>query len=147
VRIRRADVHDTEALVAMALHFQTTTKYAAHLRATAETFRALLGNIFSSDEAAIWIAERDGLVLGMIAAMLYTQPMSGERIGSELCWWMEPEARGGRTALRLLRTAETWAKAQGAVVFQMMAPNADVGRLYEALHYEPIETHYMRRIA
>jgi len=145
--IRRADFCDMDALIAMALRFQMTSTYAEHLRATPETFRTLVMNLLSHVGAAIWVADRDGVPVGMIAAMLYVQPMSQEWIGREICWWMEPEARGGRTALKLIRTAECWAKERGAVVFQMMAPNAEVGRFYEALHYHPIETHYMRRIA
>ncbi len=91
-------------------------------------------------------------VCGMLAAALYVQPFSGESIGAEIVWWMNPDARGGRTAIRLLREAERWAKDRGATTFQMMAPVGktgtilELGRLYEALHYEPIETHYQRRL-
>ena len=145
--IRRATPDDLDVIVAMALRFQATTSYAQHLRATEATFRALATQLLASPEAAIWVADRDGQVVGMIAAALYTQPMSGERIGSEVCWWMDPEARGGRTAIRLVRAAEQWAQAQGATVFQMMAPTKAVGALYEALQYAPIETHYMRRLS
>jgi GNAT superfamily N-acetyltransferase len=143
--IRRATVEDIEAIVAMGLRFQATTGYAAHLRATPDTLRDLSVTVLQSADAACWLAERDGVVVGMIAAGLYTQPMSGERIGSEICWWMDEQARGGRTALRLIRAAEEWARGAGAVAFQMMAPTPAVGHFYEVLDYEPIETHYMRR--
>jgi GNAT superfamily N-acetyltransferase len=144
--IRAATAADVDAIVAMGLRFQATTTYATHLRATDPTLRALATGLLANPDAAIWLAEQDGTPVGMIAAALYTQPMSGERIGSEICWWMDPSARGGRTALRLLRTAEQWATDCGAVIFQMMAPTPEVGALYERLAYAPIETHYMRRL-
>jgi GNAT superfamily N-acetyltransferase len=145
--IRRADHRDVDALVAMALRFQESTNYAAHLRATAESFRRLIETILDNDTAAIWVAAREDRPVGMMAATLYLQPMSGECIGAELCWWMEPEARGGRTALRLIRTAEHWARSGGAVLFQLTAPTPAVGQFYEALQYQPVETQYLRRIA
>jgi GNAT superfamily N-acetyltransferase len=145
--IRRATVTDIEAIVAMGLSFQATTTYAKHLSATAETLRALATGLLSNPDAAIWVAESDGVIVGMLAASLYVQPMSGALVGTEICWWMDPSARGGRTALRLIRTAESWAKDKGATVFQMMAPTAKVGAFYDALKYEQIEVHYQRRIA
>lgn len=131
----------------MSLRFQATTGYAPHLHATAATLTALVDRILDNAEAVIFLAERAGAVVGMLAALLYTHPMSGARVGSELCWWMDPEARGGRQALRLLRTAEAWARDHGATVFQMMAPTPDVERFYTALHYDRIEVHFQRRLA
>lgn len=145
--IRRATSEDVEAIVAMGLCFQATTNYAQHLRATPETLRSLAMSILANDQSVIFLAERERSILGMIAASLYLQPMSGELVGTEICWWMNPDARGGRTALRLIRAAEAWAVSRGAVVFQLMAPTAKVGQFYEALHYDLIETHYQRRVA
>lgn len=145
--IRRATAADLDAIIAMALCFQETTSYAKHLRATPETLRTLAVGMLGNDEAVIFLAERHGSVLGMIAATLYRQIMSQELIGTEVCWWMNPEARDGRTALRLMRAAEQWAIDRGAVVFQMMAPTARVGALYERLDYELIERHYQKRVA
>jgi RimJ/RimL family protein N-acetyltransferase len=147
IQIRRATEPDIPMLVEMGLRFQGQSEYAEHLRATEATLTTVVGHLLSNPNAVIWLAENADRVIGMIAASLYTQPMSGECIGSEICWWMEPEARGGRTAIKLLRTAEAWAQSHGAVIFQMMAPNAAVGALYERLDYRPIETHYQRRLS
>jgi GNAT superfamily N-acetyltransferase len=143
--IRRATETDLDALVKMSLRFQAEV-YVRHLFATVETFQRLARLLLTSSTTAVWIACDGDTPVGMFAAALYHQPMSGELIGSEVCWWMEPEARGGRTGLRLLRLAETWAKDQGAATFQMMAPTKAVGRFYERLDYEQIETLYQRRL-
>lgn len=145
--IREAVATDRAAIVAMALRFQATTTYARHLCASAETLAALVGDLLASPDSRIWLAVADDATVGMIAAGLYRQPMSLELIGSEICWWMNPEARRGRTALRLLRTAEAWARERGATTFQMMAPTPEVGAFYAALGFEAIETHYQRRMA
>lgn len=144
--IRPATAADTDRLVAMSLRFQATTKYAQHLRATPETVAALIATLLASADATILVVEQAGELVGMLAAAIYVQPMSLERIGSEIVWWMEPEARGGRAALRLLRTAEAWAQERGATVFQMMAPSPEVSAFYERLGYAEIETHHQRRL-
>jgi GNAT superfamily N-acetyltransferase len=130
----------------MALTFQATTSYATHLRATDATLRALTVGLLANPDAVIFVAAQGATIVGMLAASLYIQPMSGVLIGTELCWWMDPAVRGGRTALRLIRRAEAWAREKGAVTFQMMAPTAKVGAFYTALKYELIEMHYQRRM-
>lgn len=145
--IREATFDDVPQIVAMGLRFQALTTYAKHLNATAESLTTLGGQLISNEQSVIWLAEKDGAVIGMLAAAIYAQPMSGELIGTEICWWMDPEARGGRAALRLLKTAEQWAKERGATMFQMMAPTDEVGALYDRLGFERIEVHYQRKIA
>jgi GNAT superfamily N-acetyltransferase len=145
VTFRLAELADVDALVAMAVRFQDEV-YVRHLFATPETFRALTTALLQSPNAEIFLACRDDEPVGMLAATLYVHPMSGDLWGSELCWWIEPEARGGRAALRMLRAAERWAYERGAVFFQMMAPTPDVCRFYKALHYHPVETHFLRRL-
>lgn len=146
IQIRLATESDLDAVVAMGLRFQESSEYAHYLRATESTLTTVVGHVLRNENSNVWVADVNGRLIGMIAASLYTQPMSGECVGTEICWWMEPEARGGRTAIRLLRTAEAWAQEHGAVVFQMIAPNAAVGALYKRLAYQPIETHYQRRL-
>lgn len=145
--IREATPADVETIVRLGLSFQASTEYARHLRASEAALRVSAQAALVNPDVAAWIAERDGVAVGMIAAMLYVQPFSGALIGSEIVWWMEPEARGGLTALRLLRRAEAWALSRGATRFQMMAPTPEVGKFYAGIGYELIETHYQRSLA
>ena len=143
---RHATAADVLQIVEMATEFQHTSEYADHLRATPETLAELIDRLLGSPDATILLALEGDRAVGMLAIGLYTQPMSGERIGSEICWWVSPVWRGSRAALKLLRLGEAWALDQGAVVFQMMAPNLRVGDFYARLGYLPIETHYQRRL-
>jgi len=86
------------------------------------------------------------IVVGVIALVLVTQPMSGETIATELVWWVDPNARGGRAALELLAAAETWAKLNGATRLQMIAPSDKVCRFYEKLGFDRVEVAYMRTL-
>lgn len=145
--IRPARLEDVDAIVAMGLRFQAETDYAQHLRANPEALRTLAVGLITSEVGTIFVAEREGSVIGMLAAATYVHPMSGELVAHELCWWMRPGARGDRTALALVREAERWAVSRGAAVFQMVAPTDRVGAFYEALRYAPVERLYQRRLA
>lgn len=134
---------DLPTLVAMARRFLGSV-YAGKLPdnpAQLETFgRGLLTNPAST----VWVAE-DETPIGLIAMLLYTHPMSGELTATEVVWWVNPERRG--VGVRLFKRAEAWARAQGAVLLQMIAPTEAVARFYERCGFDRIETTYHRRLA
>jgi hypothetical protein len=67
--------------------------------------------------------------------------VSGERVGCETAWWLDPKVRGGSTSLRMLDAAEQWALDEACSAFQMIAPEgSSVGRLYARRGYVPVET-------
>ena len=144
--VRAATEDDIDALVGMAMRFQQDM-FSAHLFATPESFRALATTLIASPISEVFVDERGGVLVGMLGVSLYHQSMSRELIGSELCWWVEPEARGGLGGIRLLRHAEQWARLQGAVAFQMGAPTPAIGEFYERIGYTRIETIYQKRFA
>jgi len=90
--------------------------------------------------------EQDGALVGMMALTTYTHPMNGDTIATEIVWWIQPEARGGRSALQLFKAGEAWAREQGATTFQMIAPSDQVGAFYERLGFTKIEVHYQRSL-
>lgn len=145
--IRRATREDVPAIVAMAARFRGETAYAGLVDENLEALEALAR--FLIEFGVVFVAEKFGRVLvGMLAATVITHPISGERIASEVAWWVEPEYRGGTAGVRLLEAVEQWAVAQGARRFQMIAPtaNARVGELYRRRGYTEIETIWQREL-
>jgi GNAT superfamily N-acetyltransferase len=73
----------------------------------AESMARRADALAASDGAALWVAERDGAVVGAIG-------MTGERDGvARLRWFLvAPEARGAGIGGRLLDAALGWARAQ-----------------------------------
>lgn len=142
--IREATTADVPRLVGMGTRFLKETVYCGRVRATpvqmADTVHMLLAN----PVGAIFVAERDGDLVGMIGLLFFNQAISGEATVAELFWWVEPEHRGH--GVRLLKRAEKWAIEQGATQMHMVAPTADVGTLYSALGYELIESTYSRAL-
>lgn len=142
--IRAATPNDLDAIVAMGERF-IETEYPGAIRFDPERLVSLACSLMAGAGAVLIAEAADGLV-GMMALTTYQHPMNGDTIATEIVWWMEPEARGGRAALQLFAAGEAWARTQGATKFQMIAPSDKVGRFYERIGFERIEVHYQRSL-
>ena len=144
--IREATVDDVPSLVEMGARFIAETVYRNHVAINPRALANLMLMLIDSSGGAVFVSELDGKPVGMIGAQVYPHPMSMEFIGAELFWWVEPDARGKGSGIKLLKKAEEWADERGAVRMQMIAPNDKVGRVYAALGYTKIEEQYQRDI-
>jgi GNAT superfamily N-acetyltransferase len=143
--IRLATLSDVDAIVAMGLAFLRQSDYRTHIAENPDQMRVLAHHLLNSPDGAFFVADHDGRLVGVLGIIAYAHHMSGERTAGELVWWVDPAKRG--IGLRLLKAAEQWAKDQGAVTLQMIAPTEDVERLYTRLGFSPVERTYQRRIA
>lgn len=144
VAIRPATLADLPRMVTMGLHFLRSSAYR-HVMAERPDQMASLGQcLVTSPTSIILVAEQDREAVGMLGLVAYPHFISGELTVGEVFWWMEHKARG--TGLRLLRAGEAWARAQGAVTLQMIAPDDRVGAVYRRLGYAPIEQTFLRRL-
>lgn len=147
ISYRKAVSDDVPALVAMLRAFVTSTKYRKFVGDSPDALKTFLSPLIDNQSAAIFVAEQDGAVIGMLGVLGYVHPMSGEKCAGELFWWLNPEHRGAGGWL--LRRAESWARAFGAVSIQMIAPSdkPDVERMYRRVGYEPVEIAYHKRLS
>lgn len=144
--IRLATSADAPAIVAMALQFIRDTGYRAIVRPNPPQLETLVA--FLLEHGAIFVVDRGGVLVGMMAVTVVVHPMSGEVTGSEVAWWLQPEARGGTAAIRMLAAGEAWALERGATSFEMIAPAAStVGELYRRRGYSEVETVFRRPLA
>lgn len=143
--IRPATHDDIPRIVAMGAQFIDGV-YPAALTFNADAIATLARQLMDGGGGAFVNETSDGLVNGMIGLIVIQQPMSGEFIATELAWWIDPAARGGKAGLALLARAEAWAKAKGATRLQMIAPSDKVCRVYEKLGFQRVEVAYMRAI-
>ena len=146
--IRLASAADVDDIVALSEHFLASTDYGQRMPTSAAAIRAFTQRLIDAgDDAAILVATNEAQQpIAMLAIWCYEHPMSAERVAEELAWWVEPSHRGS-LGVRLLRRAEAWARAHGAAVMRMVAPTEQVGRIYHACGYSPVETLFQRRFA
>lgn len=140
--IRLACEADIPRLVEMGLRFRRESEYRDVLAENAEKMRELATQLAKS--GCLVVSEREGRLVGMLGYVLFPHFLSGELVGGEVFWWVEPECRG--EGLKLLRAAEDRARSHGAKNFQMIAPNERVGSLYRRLGYKPVETSFQRAL-
>jgi len=143
--IRDATHADIPRLVEMGGRFIASSQYGKFFADNATARRDLMARLIDHPDGALFGSEKDGALVGMIGVYAYQHPWSGERIGGEVFWWVEPEARG-RRGMKLRRRAEQWAADAGCVRFQMIAPNEKVARAYRRLGYAKLEECYQRDI-
>lgn len=97
-------------------------------------------------------ADRLALVLGIPAAGLLLasiapHPFSGDLIAQELCWWVNPAARG-KASLDMLDAYEAWAQGHGADYVALAHLGADpaMTRLYRRRGYSIAETYFSKAL-
>lgn len=149
MKIRQAIEDDVPALIAMAQAFvETTAVYGRLFKATPESLEHLARLLFQfGDQAAILLAcEDEGPCFGMLAIVASPHPISGALYADEVVWWIDPSHRGAmRAGPKLLRAAENWARDRNCNMVKMVAPHGStVGRFYERLGYEPVESAYAK---
>ena len=142
--IRRATTDDVPRLIEMGQRFTQETEYRGLVEVNPEKLADTLNAMLTSPVNAVFVSSAGGALTGLLLAVVYENPFSGDLTGSELAWWVEPEARGD--GLRLLKAAEAWAIDAGATRMQMVAPNERVGALYKRLGYTPLETAFQRSL-
>lgn len=142
VTIRAAVEADVPEIVEMGLAFLAGVEYADVLHGgDPARMRETAARLIASDDAALFVAEKDGCLIGMIGLLAFVHPISARRVASEVMWFVRPEHRG-RVGLRLLERAEAWARAMDATALHMIAPTDRVGRIYEARGYRRVEAHF-----
>lgn len=129
----------------MGARFINETTYAGLINVNLDALERLAVQLLTGDSSLLLVADRGDTLIGMFGLMVYPHPMSGDLTAAELMWWINPEARG--SGLRLLRAGERWAVERGALVLQMIAPTANVERLYTRLGFVPVERTFQKRIA
>lgn len=142
--LREAVATDVSQLQTMFATFVASTQYARYVGNDPAYSTGLIERLIANDDGVIFVAVRNGAVIGMLGLVAFQHPMSGERVASEAFWWLDPAQRGYGGFL--LKRGERWAIAHGARRLSLMAP-ADkprVGEIYAALGYDCVEITYQK---
>lgn len=144
MQIRVATEADLPAIVYMGEKFHAfSADPVPYNRQSAEiTARSLMTVGF------IMIAEHGADVVGMIGVAVIPLFFNFDaKLAQELMWWVDKDARGSGAAIRLIRAAETEAKARGAtrLIMARLANSPEhVHQLYDRLGYRAAESMHVK---
>jgi hypothetical protein len=134
MKIRLAVEADLPRLVEMGQRFREDTRYHRYLTWNSERVLSLLKQCLSREELLVG---EEGEVVGFLAFIIHDHFLSGDRMVSEILWWVEPEHRG--EGLKLLEGMKRRGKAKGATHYQAGDPGP-LGVLYRRLKMERVES-------
>lgn len=117
-KVRRATPADTETLIVMgrAMHDESP-RYRAKgfnpdkLRALAAHLNG--AHLADNPNAAIFVAETGGELVGMFVAVAAERWFCDERFVTDLAVYVKPEHRGSTAFVRLVTAFEAWAREHG----------------------------------
>jgi len=157
--LRPASLEELPAVVTLAQHFLAATAYGPLLRAKPEIIHQT-ATLLVSGHGVILVAEAEvshihhsflegecpytsKQLVAFLAVYAGPHPFSGELVGDELGWWIEPGARGGRLAHKMLGWIERWGRQNGLSVLKLVAPaGSNLGKHYEQRGYTFVESAY-----
>jgi hypothetical protein len=149
--IRCAVDQDIPRLVVMGQDFyQMTALHEIGVPYDADSMKLTFENLMGSADAALFVAEVCGVVVGVVGAVavpLFTN--HSVKSANEFFWYIDPAYRGTRTSLRLYRALEQWAEQKGVAVFCMGALKdspKSVREFYSKTGLVEAETNYMKRL-
>lgn len=111
-----------------------------------EKVEVTLNNLIDSDFSEIFVLEKDGVIIGMLACIITQLFFSTKKTSTELAWYVDKEHRGGTKSLRLIKVYEAWAKEKGAEIIGMtdLSELQELGSIYERLGYTLNESTYIK---
>jgi GNAT superfamily N-acetyltransferase len=104
---------------------------------------------FVREKGFICVNEKDGHIDAVMVAVLSPSWFGPGLTASDLALYVEPAARGGTAAYRLIEAFIRWAESKGVHAMYLGVTTGvhpeQTGRLYERLGFRPVGGFYMRK--
>ena len=142
--IREATRADIPEIVDLGERHLRTSHYGDFIEPDRAAMAGLTRMLIDEPHGLVLVAEHDGRITGHIGVVATLHPYSGLPVMSEMFWYVAPEARGA--GVRLLKYAETWARANGIAHALMVAPDERVAAFYRRLGYARLEEQFIKAL-
>ena len=150
--VRNAIVEDLPRYLPLAQAFHAASPMHGAMPFDVDGFSDFFLRAIQDPNMGVWLAEDDGVVIGITGALFYPMYFSpSSMVVQELWWWLTPEARGNGAGQALFNMIESWATAKGATALFMVAledENAEkMAQIYTRKGFRLMERTYMRGVA
>lgn len=116
--IREATIEDVPRIVEMGRALFDESPMWGRLTFSPDRLTSFASMLIERGDGFVWMAEREGRGIGAMLGILDEHWASSDPVASELVLYVEPSARGGTTAMRLITQFVAWASASGAKLCQ-----------------------------
>ena len=146
--IRPAEIGDLDAIVEMGERFYRSTSYA-HWASFCPDSARLLGQMLI-EEGVVLLADGPSRPIGMVGLAVVPFMFNRSALAAhEVFWWVDPEARGGLAAWRLLKAVEPACIERGCSAIQMtlLGDSPEIASsMYRRAGYSHTETSFTKMI-
>jgi RimJ/RimL family protein N-acetyltransferase len=137
--IRVANLEDLPRILELGELLHKEGPRWSRLTFSREKAEAFMRMLLTDSRGVIFVAERDGMVIGGIAGFAEPHWSSNDTVAQEVSFFMAPEARGSMAATRLICALRAWGDIRGAKWLQAgtstgLDPERTAG-LYERLGF------------
>jgi hypothetical protein len=110
--------------------------------------QANLEGAITSDNTEIFVLEKDGEIVGMLAGLITAHLFSDVTMATELAMFITKEHRGGMAFARLIKAYEAWAIENQTDIICMsdITEIQDLEKAYNRLGYYKVESSYCKEI-
>ena len=110
----------------------------------------LITQLIEIDQGFVKIVTNDDEVVGALVAVISDIPINDLVFAQELMFWIDPEHRIGRTALKLVDEYVEWATSKGCNFIRLSELDnvlgGKAGLLFKRKGFEPLETAYVKEV-
>lgn len=146
---RRARPDDLSSIMVLAKEMHAETSFRTLSFNDAKAATEVLSCILNPNMLVV-VGEKDGKILGIIAAHLDKPYFSEDLVVYDHIWYVGKEGRGSMVGPRLLKHVAEWARLCGAkAVFVTLGSDVSqdrVGKLVERLGYSRLGGYYRKDI-
>ncbi len=148
--IRDAKKSDLPIMLHMGELFFNASDFSELTTYDRDSVRSTMTHLM--DSGVLLVGESEGIVVGMVGAMIYPFYFNNSHItGQELFWWVNEDQRKSGVGKKLLSGLEDKAKSMGVDSFSMVAlekMNPEImDRVYKMSGYFSAEHTYYKRMA
>lgn len=110
--IRPATIDDVPHILVMGSKMIQESRYKSVRYNPAKASETVI-ELIKNEDGFCWVGQ-GAMMLGYATSLWH----SDDKVSSELALYVEPEYRGGMTAIRLIKQYVKWAKERGAVMIE-----------------------------
>ena len=145
------EVERLQDILRLGIAMQQEGDYAAVPFDIEQAAKSILAMVINNPNGFGLLAYTDqGVAAGMIAGSISPYFFSQGALASDFVWYVKPEYRGSRTAIKLLKAFRSWAEENSASELYMgVTTNVSAGRtgdMLQRMGFEHVGGNYRARL-